>query len=322
MNPKKKFPHFLSVILLTAFPLNGEAQNRDGTFDLRGLDVRIAGGMESDFHPLNWESVTGGALVLKVSEITDVRYGTRTSTAVYVEELTLRRRLRRGGTDLVDWLREVLVGSDPPKRTISAAEVLLDDSWLSTTTYVDALPVRYVFPVLTADGEPYFESLTVRPSRVETGNPQSVGARDQGRIFSDVPRFSVDGVDGVEPFSFSSVSIGDLVFGLIEYSPVEYSGVIYQAWGLGQPEYGQMTLGIQRGFGGSGLFDWWMQATRGRVAGRNLTVSIVDQNSGAVIRSYTFFDCVPVRYHAGDINRVSQVEEETITLSVGRVEFN
>lgn len=316
MNPKRAFRHLLPLMFLVLYPMNGQAQDRDSN---RPLFIAVAGDGMSIQEA--WVSITGGALVTEVAETTDSRGFTvmLPTGRMHVEELTLRSKLTKSGGELHSWVKEALAGNSPP-RMLSISKTWPDGFTGVAKEYIDALPVRYVFPVLDASiEESLYESLSVKPYGVGISGapiPPSAAAPTSSQTFF----FRVEGLEGfqVDPSDVLSVSIEDLVFDLFERR-----GTDYREWRLGQPQYGQLTVTVKRFVdSGHGLFDWWTQIGEGRMEKRDITVSIIDFDSGDVVRSYTFFDCFPVVYASGDWSLDSSLERDVVTLSVGRVDFN
>ncbi len=322
LKPKREFRHLFPLILLGFFPMIGQAQiigsSADKTAIITAVNVQIEG--MGDLVS-GWERVTGGAQVIETSTVTvgADRFGTATAGMRHVEELTLRRPLVARERGWVLWLTEALERGNEGglRRTVSTTEVHYDGSTGPTTHYMEALPVRYVFPVLsTSDTDPLYESFSVRPARVEiSGGSRAIPRSESGLLNGS---FQVDGLPDDSP-RILSVSIDDLVFDLNDQSGGD-SGRRYRVWGLGQPHVGPMTISVLPGTG-SGLFTWW---EGGSNEGREITVSVLDaplEQGGRPVLSYTFFDCLPVMYDNQDFSPDSKQAKETFTLSIGRVEF-
>jgi len=319
MNPKRDFRHLLPLMFLALFPVIGQAQGLGYTAD-QMLPVRFSVQIQGPGDPiLGWESITGGAQVMEMYEGAGAdQFRVATTVGTYVEELTLRRPMVPQRVELEQWLTEALEGRATP-RAVSRTGILPNDSYGSTIVYLEAWPVRYVFPVLAIGGTyRLFESLTVQPTRVERLGPSggSAGGRPEPGAFLENTGFQVDGLPG-DPPMIRAVSIGDLIF---EMNGRTDSRTGSRTWSLGRSQVGPMTISVAAG-PGTQLFNWWEQSARGREDLRDITVSVLD-GENRVARSFTFRDCFPIMYDHGDFSKAKSPTKETITLSIGRVEFN
>ena len=322
MNPKRGCSHLLLLVLLSLFPMTGQAQltsvyTPDQMLSVLGVIVEfenagVAGDPMSD-----WESITGGAVALETSDVTIAadQFRTTITGVPYVEELTLRRPVPTQGGGVEEWLNEAISGRAQP-RLVRTTSVQRDGSPGPGIDYFDVWPVRYVFPALDGRDEarPY-ESLVVKPTRVENSGGSGTGASS---VYD--PRLLLTGgflVDGLPAGSLGvrSVSIGDLVFELIDAGGREY-----RTWSLGRSSVGPVTIDLPAARE-SGVYQWWEMTLQGRAERRDITVSLLD-NRGEVARTFRFLDCSPIKYDHGDFTEDSSIRTETITLSVGRVEFN
>jgi len=72
-----------------------------------------------------------------------------------------------GRTDMTTWINDTMEGGNW-KRTVVVTEIEQDGGQGRTYTYVDAFPVRYVFPSFSSSGTGYlYEELTFKPIRLE-----------------------------------------------------------------------------------------------------------------------------------------------------------
>jgi hypothetical protein len=126
-----------------------EATCSDKFAQVRGFSVEITGaaGKEVD---TAWESVSGGELIIELTETTigSDKFQTTSPGHKSVGEITLRGAMTDKRAALCTWINETVAGK-PWKRTLTITELLSVDGAVKpgkAYTYFDCFPVRYVFP--------------------------------------------------------------------------------------------------------------------------------------------------------------------------------
>ena len=80
-----------------------------------------------------------------------------------------------------------------------------------------------------------------------------------------------------------------------------------------------ITCVVARG-GSKELQLWWQDAAKGKSIRKNITVTLFQKAKPA--RSYTLNDCFPTQWSTVNFDTSSTVQTETLTVSVGRIEFS
>jgi len=137
---------------------------------IKGFMVTISGPDGTSEADGDWETCTGGAIVLVAHEVAglpDRAAATTSPGHKYVDTLTLRGPLTAGRKALCQWIMGAAKGVDD-RRTVTVREILKDGSAGKTYNYHDCFPTKYVFPSFSADsGEPLYEEVQVKPIRLE-----------------------------------------------------------------------------------------------------------------------------------------------------------
>ena len=125
-----------------------EAATSDKFAQVRGFQVVIdgAGGKEVD---TAWESVSGGELIIELTETTvgSDRFQTTSPGHKSVGEITLRGAMADARAALVAWINETVNGK-PWKRNVSITALLNDGTISETITYIDCTISAYRPPRL------------------------------------------------------------------------------------------------------------------------------------------------------------------------------
>jgi len=97
--------------------------------------------------------------------------------------------------------------------------------------------------------------------------------------------------------------------------------VEYRLFAPGATHWGQASFTAAVTLGQSKeLKAWYDDCASGKGIRKNISVTLFksDKTPG---RSYNLFDCFPVKYSHGNFDVSSTVQEETVTVKVGRIEF-
>ncbi len=324
----------LVVTSIVAMPQSGWTQmlKKANTFSTASkastqgfrVDMRPPGGAGQE--DTRWESATGGSLQIlpAVSAAGTDRFRHAPSAGTKrVEELTLRGPVTASRNSVGDWFNAVLQGQQSGKRAVTLTPIQADGSDGDAWTYVDAIPVRYVFPEVDASKSgALYESLVI----------QADGAQSTSGITTRAPlrpakaprasttdvldgNFRVDGFGG--EILVQSLSIDDLVIPAVETRTSRDGG--YQTYQPGAPQYGSMTLRA-RASDSSELAEWFTEVANGEQQRRDVSLILLRRDGGEG-RRYDFKDCMPTAYDPGDFGPGSS-GVETLTMSIGRIEFN
>ena len=149
-----------------------EAASSDKFAQVRGFKVEISGssGKEVD---TAWESVSGGDMVIELTETTigDDKFRTNSPGHKTVNEITLRGAMTDGRQNLCKWINDTVNGQ-PWKQMVTITEMLSVDGAVKDGKqyiYHDCFPIRYVFPrmsVMNMTGNT-MEEVSVKPIRLE-----------------------------------------------------------------------------------------------------------------------------------------------------------
>lgn len=97
--------------------------------------------------------------------------------------------------------------------------------------------------------------------------------------------------------------------------------VEYRLFAPGATHWGQAAFTAAATLGGPREYKaWFDECASGKGIRKNITVTLFksDKTPG---RSFNLMDCFPVKYSHGNYDTTSSTAEETITVSVGRIEF-
>jgi len=149
-----------------------EAASSDKFAQVRGFKVEISGssGKEVD---TAWESVSGGDMVIELTETTigDDKFRTNSPGHKTVNEITLRGAMTDGRQNLCKWINDTVNGL-PWKQMVTITEMLsVDGSVKDGKQYIyhDCFPIRYVFPRMSVTNTTgnTMEEVSVKPIRLE-----------------------------------------------------------------------------------------------------------------------------------------------------------
>lgn len=95
----------------------------------------------------------------------------------------------------------------------------------------------------------------------------------------------------------------------------------YRIYGPGAVHWGTARFTSACPLGGAlDLKAWYDNTVTGKAIRKNILVSLhnMDKQPG---RSYVLYDCFPINWSAMNFDTSSTVQTETVTVSVGRIEF-
>jgi hypothetical protein len=134
------------------------------------VEIGSAGGKEVD---TAWESVSGGELIIELTETTigSDKFQTTSPGHKSVGEITLRGAMTDKRMALSQWINDTTSGREW-KRDLTITELLSVDGSVKpgkAYEYKDVFPVRYVFPRLSVTNTTgnVMEEVHVKPIRVE-----------------------------------------------------------------------------------------------------------------------------------------------------------
>lgn len=97
--------------------------------------------------------------------------------------------------------------------------------------------------------------------------------------------------------------------------------VEYRLFAPGATHWGEASFTSAVTLGASKeLKTWFDECATGKNIRKNITVTLFKSDKTAG-RSYNLFDCFPVKYSHGDFSTASATQQETIHVSIGRIEF-
>ncbi len=307
----------LGLYALFSLPDPTEAQTY-----IVGFTVEIAEPGAGSDPSAAWEEVSGGGLTIETSSSSTGTDDTRRTSSghKYIEDLTLRGPVPAGRRAMSRWLTETL-RAQQWERAVGISDITRDGTTGRSTVFLEAFPVRYVFPELSASGAgTLYETLVVKANRVELagGGSRGVNEREHEILENGAGKFRVDIDDAREASSLvQSLHIDDIVVDARETT--RGADWDYRTFGPGTIHYGEMTITARLG-PSSELYQWWYDASVGRLVPRNISVMLLKRD-GTVGRQFDFFDCTPVRYSATEYSASGTVVTETLTVQIGRVEF-
>lgn len=157
-------------------------------------------------------------------------------------------------------------------------------------------------------------------SDIELRGPVASG-NGEDRELHETDHFTVD-IENLPTESnlVDSIRIEPIVIPAIEVTLIADLG--QKVFTPGQPQYGEMTITVQRSDDSGGLLEWWQDFSQGQNIRKEIIVSSL-RRDGSVGRTWTFFDAVPVDYFTiGEgLGTAGTVPGETIVLRYSRVEF-
>ena len=264
---------------------------------VRGFKVEISGssGREVD---TAWESVSGGEMIIELSETTIGSDRFRTSSPGHktVNEVTLRGAMTDGRKNLCTWINDTVNGK-PWKQNLTITEMLSVDGGVKDGKQYSgiwAYPVRYKFPVLSVDQREgnFEEEITYRWVRLIPELPPRV------RGLVEIP--------GAPVASRSAVAIG------IEDMALDVSQVAV----TGDARTPSAVIVVPQGAGGE-LADWLSKVQSGAEDRRTLLVALLRRGrpTGQI---WVLHDCLPTRMSV--TNTTGNTMEE-VTVKPIRVEL-
>lgn len=97
--------------------------------------------------------------------------------------------------------------------------------------------------------------------------------------------------------------------------------VEYRLYGPGQAHWGCAKFTCACTLGGSKeLQAWFQECASGKNIRKNITVTLFKSNKQPG-RSYDLIDCFPTQWSSVNFDTSSTVQQETLTVKMGRVEF-
>lgn len=156
--------------------VRAEAASSDKFAQVRGFKVEISGssGKEVD---TAWESVSGGDMVIELTETTIGSDKSKTSSPGHktVGEITLRGAMTDGRKNLCAWINDTVNGR-PWKRDLRVTQMLSVDGGVKDGKqyiYSDCFPIRYVFPRMSVSNTTgnTLEEVTIKVVRLEREIP-------------------------------------------------------------------------------------------------------------------------------------------------------
>ena len=116
-----------------------------------------------------------------------------------------------------------------------------------------------------------------------------------------------------------SVAIDPITIDPLEMAPGNTGDVRLMRPGSVSPLGATITCKVGKG-GSKELRQWWLDTSRGQQIRKSITINLrVHQQERA--RTYNLVDCFPVSYSSVNFDTSSTVQTETLTVSVGRIEF-
>jgi hypothetical protein len=279
----------IGVITTAAEPVTS-----DGFAQVRGFKVEIdgaAGGKEVD---TAWESVSGGEMIIELTETTigSDKFQTTSPGHKSVGEITLRGAMTDGRKALCDWINETVEGKTW-KRMLTITELLSVDGGVKDgKSYVTvwAYPIRVKFPHLSVDNVQgnVQEEVEFRVIRVEPDLSSSTGS--------------------IEIQEAPNASKGAIVIGIqdlnIDVARLEQADTASEQ---------TATIVIHRGSGDE-ILAWINEVASGREVRKNITINL--RKNGRPAGTINLLDCLPVNFDTS-----STVQTESLTVKIGRIEF-
>jgi hypothetical protein len=259
--------------------------------------VEIAGssGKEVD---TAWESVSGGEMIIELTETTIGRDKFSTSSPGHktINEVTLRGAMTDGRKALCEWINDTVQGK-PWKRMLTITELLsVDGAVKDGKQYIGdwAYPVRYKFPVLSVDKRAgnVEEEITYRWVReIRELPPRLIGIID---------------IPGAPVASSKAVAIG------VEDMGMDVSLVAV----TGDARNPSAVIVLPGGTGGE-LAEWLKKVQAGAQDRRTILVALL-KNGKPTGQVLVLHDCFPTRMSV--TNTAGNVMEE-VSLKFIRVEL-
>lgn len=278
-------------------PPAADATTSDKFAQVRGFKVDIAGCSTKEVDTA-WESVSGGELIIELTETTigSDKFQTTSPGHKTVSEITLRGAMTDGRKALCEWINDTVQGKTW-KRMLTITEMLSVDGGVKDgKQYVGdkAYPIRYKFPVLSVDKREgnVEEEITYRWIREVPELPP----RLRGVI--DIP--------GAPVASRQAVAIG-----------VEDMGMDVNLVAVtGDARNPSAVIVLPGGTGGE-LAEWLKQVEAGAQDHRTILVALL-KNGKPTGQVLVLHDCLPVRMSV--TNTTGNTMEE-VTVKPIRVEL-
>ncbi len=155
--------------------------------------------------------------------------------------------------------------------------------------------------------------LTVALQAAVAQNNDRNGARNE------LSKFKVE-IDGapVASANVESITVEDLV--IDERETTTGADFDYREFDPGDAHFGSITIRSRVGKESSELYQWWLDASRGKAETRSIWIGVTDR-SGFTVREYYFDECFPTSWDPGEYSPSSNVAGETLVCKVGRVEL-
>jgi hypothetical protein len=136
-----------------------------------GFRVEISGPAGGKNEDNAWETCTGGALMIKLTETSPGPDASAASAAPpgakSVNELVLRGPMTDGRRAMMDWINNTVAGIDD-RRTVTIVEIMKDGSDGRRFDYHDCFITKYELAPLQAAGTGnLYEEVHIKPIRLE-----------------------------------------------------------------------------------------------------------------------------------------------------------
>ena len=269
-----------------------EATVSDKFAQVRGFKVEIDGarGKEVD---TAWESVSGGELIIELTETTvgSDKFQTTSPGHKSVNTITLRGAMTDKRAALCQWINDTTQGRNW-RRNLQLTEVLLDGGDGVAHDFSLGFPIRYVYPRMSVynregNAEEMIEFHAIRD------NPDLRGVQFAGIDIEETPFASEKAL---------LLAIEDLNIDVARLDTLKDARSV------------TATIVVPAGAGDE-LAKWLATADAGLPAARRISVTLYSRD-GSLLHAFYLIDCVPV-----SLERSSDTQTETLTVKVGRIEF-
>lgn len=258
---------------------------------VRGFKVEIDGTGGKDVDTA-WESVSGGELIIELTDTTigGDKFHTSSPGHKSVNEIVLKGAMTNRRAALCQWINDTTQGK-PWKRNVNLTEVLLDGRDGTVHRLEWALPRRYIFPRLSVYQHYILEEQI--EFGVIRGNSDLAGAQLALLDIAGAPKASENAL---------LIAIEDLN---MDIALLEKEG-----------DARRLIANIAVAAGtGAELAEWLASAEKGLPAGRSMTVALFSADN-LQLRTFNLFDCFPTSLSAS-----REIRAETVTVKVGRIEM-
>jgi hypothetical protein len=276
----------------SGFEIAAEATVSDKFAQVRGFKVEIDGasGKEVD---TAWESVSGGELIIELTETTigSDKFQTTSPGHKSVNSVTLRGAMTDKRAALCQWMNDTTQGRNW-RRNMQLTEVLLDDSDGVAHAFSLGFPVRYVYPRMSVYNRAGNAEETIEFHAIRD-NPDLRGVAFAAIDIEEAPLASEKAL---------LLAIEDL--------NIDVARLVDQK----DARSVTATIAIPAG-AGEELAKWLAMAEVGLPAARRIEVVLYSRD-GSLLHALYLIDCLPV-----SLDRSAETQTETLTVKIGRIEF-